>query len=219
MGLLPRQRPKMPSFLKVWNPSESGAIEEWPIKKFELLFHTVFTSGIICDHIYIEELMFSGLVIDKLDLEFRKKYLPLAYTSSGDENLILAKVNDNIGFGVFAAKNFEIGEYIVRYAGKLMLAEEIKDKSYTMTTGIETIGLDAFKYRNLAAMINHSSEPNAECQCVFDKGVEVAIIVAVTFISKGGQILIDYSKNYWTKKVLRQSPLENIPKNIKIVFP
>lgn len=62
-------------------------------------------------------------------------------------------------------------------------------------------------------MINHSSKPNAECQCVFERGAEQAIIIAIQPIKKGEQILIDYSNNYWTKSVLKKYKLENFSNN------
>ena len=57
--------------------------------------------------------------------------------------------------------------------------------------------LNATKYRNLGAFINHSDTPNAEATCIFDLGVEQTIIVAISDIPKGHQIFIDYAKNYF----------------------
>lgn len=66
-----------------------------------------------------------------------------------------------------------------------------------MESGIEGIVLSALSYRNLGGMINHSaSRPNAEARCVFDTGVEQAIIISLRPIKKGEQVLIDYSKAY-----------------------
>lgn len=65
-----------------------------------------------------------------------------------------------------------------------------------MESGIEGITLSALSYRNLGGMINHSETPNAEARCVFDCGVEQAILVCVKPILKGQQVLIDYSKAY-----------------------
>lgn len=72
------------------------------------------------------------------------------------------------------------------------------------------MGLDASYYRNMGGMINHSATPNCESQCIFDRGAEQAIIVAKTPITKGTQLLIDYSKNYWTKGTLKGHKLEDI---------
>jgi hypothetical protein len=50
----------------------------------------------VFDHLHL------GFNISSVDEAFRKKYFPLIYESSGEENLILAKVNDEVGYGVYA---------------------------------------------------------------------------------------------------------------------
>lgn len=65
-----------------------------------------------------------------------------------------------------------------------------------MESGVEGIILSAQTYRNLGGMVNHSTYPNAEARCVFDSGVEQAIIISLKPIKRGQQILIDYSKAY-----------------------
>jgi len=181
------------------------------IKAFEKTFGVEFCAYITCGHEYIEELMFSGLTISP-DLEFRKKYLPIIEKSSGDENLVLSFINNHVGYGVFAAKDFQEGDFIVRYGGHLTPSESLKDKSYLMASGVEGMGLNAAKKRNLGGMINHSNNANAESQCVFDCGAELAIITAKTSITKGHQVTIDYSKKYWTKNALKAHKLEDLGK-------
>ncbi len=85
-----------------------------------------------------------------------------------------------------------------------------------MASGLEGIGLDASAYRNLGGMINHSSTPNCETQCIFDRGAEQAVIIAKTAIAKGQQLLIDYSKNYWTKSALKSHKLEDITNTLTL---
>eukprot|EP01116_Phalansterium_solitarium_P024370 TRINITY_DN8916_c0_g1_i2.p1 TRINITY_DN8916_c0_g1~~TRINITY_DN8916_c0_g1_i2.p1 ORF type:complete len:519 (+),score=160.91 TRINITY_DN8916_c0_g1_i2:685-2241(+) len=198
------------STLQVFN-RETGVIDHWPIERFESTFGVEFAPFLLCDEVYIEELMFSGFTIGSVDTEFRQKYFPQIYESSGDENLVLAFVSDSVGYGVFAAKDFVEGDYIVRYGGSLVAAAALEDRSYTMASGVEGVGLDARKHRNLAGMINHSSTAfNAESQCVFDRGAEQAVIIAVKPIARGQQVLIDYSKNYWNKKTLKSIQLEDL---------
>jgi len=200
--------PKKIEFINVWNP-ETSQVVHCPISKFEEFFKVEFCPFTTCTNDYIEELLFSGLSIQP-DLQFREEYVPQIYNSSGDENLIVSKINDNVGYGVFAAKNFKEGEFVVRYGGRITKSEKIKDKSYNMASGVEGVGLNAKYFRNLGGMINHSSSPNCESQCIFDRGAEQAVIIANTIIHKGDQILIDYSKNYWTKGALKSHNLEDI---------
>mmetsp|Transcript_10370 Transcript_10370/g.14218 ORF Transcript_10370/g.14218 Transcript_10370/m.14218 type:complete len:247 (+) Transcript_10370:3-743(+) len=212
MGILPRSTliASVPAQIKVWNANEK-TVEQVPVEAFEDYFKVKFTPYIICDQAYLEELLFSGLAIDTVDKEFRAKYLETIHTFSGDDNLILAKVNENVGWGVFAAKDFQEGDFIVRYGGHLMAADKVKDRSYAMASGVEGMILNGKKHRNLGGMINHSKKPNAESQCCFDRGTEQAIITATKFIPKGEQIVIDYSSNYWTKAALKSNKLEEIP--------
>jgi hypothetical protein len=114
---IPPYVPKTIQHINLWNP-ENNEIMQWPVSKFEDYFKVGFCPFTSCTNDYIEELLFSGLSIEP-DQEFRKQYVPQIYESSGDENLILAKVSDNVGFGVFAAKDFKEGDYIVRYGGRL----------------------------------------------------------------------------------------------------
>jgi hypothetical protein len=43
-------------------------------------------------------------------------------------------------------------------------------------------GIQALKYRNLGAMINHSSNPNAELVSNYGRGAENTWIVATSYI-------------------------------------
>lgn len=79
-----------------------------------------------------------------------------------------------------------------------------------MESGIEGIGLDASKKRGYGAMLNHSNNPNAESQCIVDRGIEQAIIISKKNIPKGHQILIDYSKQYWTESTLKEHQLQDM---------
>eukprot|EP01119_Soliformovum_irregulare_P003876 TRINITY_DN14924_c0_g1_i1.p1 TRINITY_DN14924_c0_g1~~TRINITY_DN14924_c0_g1_i1.p1 ORF type:complete len:444 (+),score=108.04 TRINITY_DN14924_c0_g1_i1:44-1333(+) len=207
LEILPSQMKPLPS-IKVWN-SDHSRVHEATIQEIEDLLSIQFCRSSICSYEYIEELMFSGITIDP-DLDFRKKYHKMMYASTGDENLILGHINSNVGYGVFAARDFEAGDFIVRYNGHISSAELVKGRSYCMQSGIEGVVLDAKRHRNLGGMINHSEHPNAEAQCIFDRGSEQAIITALTKIPMGTQILIDYSKNFWSKKNVKAMQLENL---------
>jgi len=79
-----------------------------------------------------------------------------------------------------------------------------------MASVVEGMGLTALKKRNLGGMVNHSLTPNAESQCIFDCGAELVIIIAKSFIAKGHQILIDYSKHYRTRATMKAQKLEKL---------
>lgn len=69
---------------------------------------------------YVEELLFSGFQRNEVNTEFRNKYGQYLANHSGDENLCIAKINDEIGWGVFALRDIRRGELICRYGGEFV---------------------------------------------------------------------------------------------------
>ncbi|PRP89471.1 hypothetical protein PROFUN_01334 [Planoprotostelium fungivorum] len=214
MGRIPRYNPDSPlPTLKSWDIVKKKVID-MSVEQFEGITGTIFTPFLVCGTEYIEELMFSGMSIENPDAEFRNRYVPAIYNESGDERVVLHKIDDVVGYGVFACQDIAEGEYIMRYGGYLNSTDKVQTKSYLMASGLEGVGLDSFKYRNMGGMINHSTDANAESQCIFDRGAEQAVIIAKKNITKGTQILINYSKNYWSKKEMKagqMKELKNIP--------
>eukprot|EP01127_Copromyxa_protea_P013049 TRINITY_DN3464_c0_g1_i2.p1 TRINITY_DN3464_c0_g1~~TRINITY_DN3464_c0_g1_i2.p1 ORF type:complete len:285 (+),score=77.95 TRINITY_DN3464_c0_g1_i2:473-1327(+) len=176
--------------------NETKALTKWTTSQFEEKMNVKWGQYYKCSQEYIFELLFSGFAVGDKDMKFREKYFPILEKTSGDDNLVLAKISEEVGYGVYAARDFEEDEFIVRYVGKFVIDEAEENRVYCMESGMEGIVLSALSYRNLGAMINHSSSPNAEARCVFDVGVEQAIIISTRAIKKGEQILIDYSKTY-----------------------
>jgi hypothetical protein len=93
-------------------------LTNWSIKQFETNLNVTWNPYLKIDHHYLFELMFSGdsylsvahsqlilicqlfnllgFSVGKKDMKFRRKYGKIMYESSGDSNLILAKVDDNV---------------------------------------------------------------------------------------------------------------------------
>ncbi len=119
LGIIPRvPSHQMPDFIRYYN-RESNKIEDWIVPEFEEEFKVSYCPNVICSQKYIEELMFSGFGISQRDTEFRKQYETVIEETIGDENLVLAFINENVGYGAYAAKNFQPGEFIVKYGGRL----------------------------------------------------------------------------------------------------
>lgn len=198
LGMVPRIPSHLvPASIMVYDRFRER-LEPWSIKQFEEKLNITFCALPICGHEYIEELMFSGFSVGEKDLDFRRKYEAEMQQSTGEETLILAEIEESVGYGVFAGRNYQPGSFICRYGGYLKLEGDVKNRAYAVVSGVEGIILDATSYRNLGGMINHSARhPNAELQCFFDHGAEQAIITATKFIPKGKQILLDYSESYW----------------------
>jgi SET domain-containing protein len=115
-------------------------------------------------------------------------------------------INENVGHGIFAKRNFDQHEYIATYTGFIELSsKQDNDNAFVLNTLMEDFVVDASQYRSLSSFINHSNYPNAislsffyggnllAIQFVTIVGVPVCIIVAVKPIAAGDQICIAYS--------------------------
>ncbi|EGC31931.1 hypothetical protein DICPUDRAFT_89443 [Dictyostelium purpureum] len=196
-GMIPFTTPPNPKTIKVYNYKNSQIVEDWPLDTVESELNIIYTPRVLSTTDYLVDLLFSSLSINP-DIKFRNKYLNRINKSGGEENVILGWISEQVGWGLFANRDFQRGDYIVRYGGMITMNQEMKTTDYNMMISNEDFGLDASKYRSLGGMINHSSKfKNAESECIFEGGCEQALITAVRNIPKGTQIFIDYSKSYW----------------------
>ncbi|KAN0039229.1 hypothetical protein ACTA71_001423 [Dictyostelium dimigraforme] len=196
-GLLPSNTPPTPKSIKTYNYNSSSTFEDWSIEQLESKLNIIYSSKVLSTNDYLVDLLFSSLQINP-DLNFRNKYLNLINNSGGEENVILGFISESVGWGLFAGKDFKIGDFIVRYGGMITMNEKMETTNYNMMISNEDFGLDASKYRSMGGMINHSSKfKNAESECIFEYGCEQALITATKSIKKGEQIFIDYSKSFW----------------------
>jgi hypothetical protein len=227
LGILPQlfERTKKTETLSVYD-LEKDSLEAWPISKFEETMNVTWMPYFHIDRHYLFELMYSGFAVGEKDMKFREKYGKIIYKSSGDSQLILAKISDTVGFGVYAGKSFQVGDFIVRYGGHIQKEENVSSHAYCMTSGVEGVILNSEKMRNMGGMVNHvkGDAANAEAKCIFDKGVEQAIIVATKYIPRGYQILIDYSDSYFgigqvCKEYTDFSTMDGFPRFIPSLVP
>lgn len=203
------------SHISCYNRATSS-METWEVSKLESTFNIEWSPYYRISYEYIEELMFSGFQLGDRDEAFRKSYLDIIMSKSGDDNLLICEIDEKIGWGAFAIRDIKKGEYVITYGGKFVsegmivinsgflifiniFLDHQSDRSYSMQCGIEGIILDSSKYRNLASFINHSTKPNVESTCIFHKGIELAVIIAIKDIKRGEQLLLNYGKEYFEK--------------------
>lgn len=84
-------------------------------------------------------------------------------------------------------KSYGVGEYIGEFC-----TSEPSDTTYLMKYR-EGVWIDARVSGNFMRFINHSCNPNAKAEIIFDEGHERVIIVATEDIEKGDFITIKYS--------------------------
>ena len=107
---------------------------------------------------------------------------------------------DARGFGLFACRNFRAGALIGEYVGEVMrarnyaqLRRERKEKHwYFMALDKEEV-VDASRRGGLTRFLNHSCEPNAECQSWTVDGEKRIAIVAQRPIAADEEVTFDYS--------------------------
>ncbi len=107
------------------------------------------------------------------------------------------------GKGVFVKKNFKPGQSIFQFAGELIACDEDDDTDEQTRSNAIRISKDWFvsPKGRMGDFLNHSCEPNAK---VVKKDKKL-FIVAISLISKGEEVAIDYSTiiaadDSWTMK-------------------
>ncbi|KYQ91099.1 hypothetical protein DLAC_08005 [Tieghemostelium lacteum] len=194
---IPNPQPPLPKSIKVYNYNQNNNFEDWSIEQLEKALSIHYCPNVIATNDYLIDLIFSSMDISP-NLKFRNKYLKLINSSGGEDNVILGYVSDQVGYGLFAGKDFEKGDYIVRYGGMVTMNEKMQSTDYNMMISNEDFGLNGQQYRSLGGMINHSQKfKNAQSECIFEGGCDQALITATKYIPKGTQIFIDYSQSYW----------------------
>jgi len=121
-------------------------------------------------------------------------------TSTEEEKLGLAFIDDATGFGVFALQAFKKDDYVCSYCGLLAGSDNIKDQArngFVMTImPLDKLPFktDASLYRSLGGFLNHA-EPdvaNTTPEHIVAKGAPMVAFVANRDIAVGEQITYDY---------------------------
>ncbi|HLB53340.1 MAG TPA: SET domain-containing protein-lysine N-methyltransferase [Chlamydiales bacterium] len=121
-------------------------------------------------------------------------------------DVVFRWINPEIGWGVFANRPIQKGEFISEYGGLLRKKQKIDSKnSYCFQYAITEEHLlpyiiDARDQGGVARWINHSFHPNLlTTLATFDELTHI-ILIANEPISKGAQLLYDYGPDYWASR-------------------
>ena len=102
------------------------------------------------------------------------------------------------GLGLFAAKPFKKGAYVVAYRGRRIPDAEAEKREMRNARYIFEINsrwsIDGASRRNTARYVNHSCRPNVEAAA--RKGHPI-VYVARRKIKPGEEITVDYGKDYF----------------------
>jgi len=114
------------------------------------------------------------------------------------------KINELIGYGLFAEENLEANSYVGEYTGIIRkndrrYAEPLNDYCYEYPVP-DDIGrsfvIDGTQ-GNLTRFINHSFDPNIKPALAFYDYFYHVIFLTLRKIKKGEQLFFNYGNNYW----------------------
>jgi hypothetical protein len=186
----------------------SNVIELLTLNEFEQLFHISFLQHSRADLSYVLEISFSGFALGAPDVAFREQYSAAMQqqVATNPLDLIVAHVNDAVGWGLFAGRAFRANEFVCRYGGIARSDDAIVDRSYAVASGVDACAIDASHHRSLGGFINHCSTPNVSLQCIFERGVEQVLVIACRDIVRGEQLLHDYTARYFGDEASATAP-------------
>lgn len=121
-------------------------------------------------------------------------------------------LDDEVGYAVFARKNFNSGDVIGFYAGKL--THRSNNPNYTVEFCdplYENYCIDAQTMGNPTRFFNHAEEEDANVKLIeyYYKGIPYIMLVAKKEIEAEDQFLFDYGEEYW--KGMNIQPINLIP--------
>ena len=98
------------------------------------------------------------------------------------------------GKGLFAARPYTKGEFIVEYTG-VKIPTKVADtlKTRYLFELDEKWTIDGNEHSNIARYINHSCEPNAESE-IHDEHI---FVTAIQDIASGEEFTMDYGEEYF----------------------
>lgn len=131
------------------------------------------------------------------------------------ENSVIApvyikKINDKVGYGLFAAKDLRQGDFIGEYTGVVRVAEEhtasFGDGSwetdfswdYPDETGDVVLEINGRLEGNELRFVNHGSSCNLAVEHTLHKGQWVIFFIADRDIKRDEQLLVSYGEEYWS---------------------
>lgn len=128
-------------------------------------------------------------------------------------DVVIRWIDDAIGYGVFAGRNFSPGEYIGEYTGIVkkshFFAQNINEYCFHYPVDnyfINVHTIDAKYKGNETRFMNHHNQPNCEAfGCFHDHLMHICIRTAQN-IEKGTELTYDYGKDWWGDRAIFKIP-------------
>jgi len=115
-------------------------------------------------------------------------------------------IDEEMGWGVFAKRDFQSMEFIAEYSGIVRGRRKGDEENsycfeYLLLPDVPTDYLiDAEMQGGVSRYINHSSSPNLSSSMVLCDGVTHIILYTKQTIKAGEQLFYDYGPEYWKKR-------------------
>lgn len=148
----------------------------------------------------------AGAAVDSLR-NYRDWLYADAIRNAEVADVYLMKVNDIVGYGVFANSGINPGDLIGEYTGLVRRDGDIAgDHDFSYALGYpwmaDSAHIDAKQMGNYTRFVNHSSDANCSTMRVVVDGVSREAMIAVRPIARGEQVLFDYGAGYWQYRQL-----------------
>lgn len=119
--------------------------------------------------------------------------------------LLVKKVDEEVGLGLFSVSQIEKGDPIVPYLGVVRKKRFFwKETEYSLRfpffSFFSPFFVDSKEWGSKARFINHSENPNGEFVLAWQQGVFVPFIRSLRHIHQKEQITIHYGKDYWRNR-------------------
>ncbi len=122
------------------------------------------------------------------------------------EEIAIRWIDENLGWGVFALRDFKKNEFIAEYVGKVRKREKADIKNaycfeHLITHSVHSsYTIDALEQGGPSRYMNHSQNPNCNSSLATLDNLSHVIISTNRAIAKGEQLCYDYEPDYWSKR-------------------
>ena len=125
--------------------------------------------------------------------------------------LEIRKIDDSIGYGVFAVRDIKKRQFIGEYAGVVQPESDTTggeldgggyESDYSWyyldeVDGAPTLEINGHREGNELRFVNHGPAPNVEVEHTLYDGQWLIFFLAKRRINAGEQLIIDYGNAYW----------------------
>lgn len=184
-------------------------------EEFEAATGTHFISSLFIEESLKKKIQHKGKKLEEkgeltLEQVWLGKYFKNEILYPEEPDVSIRWIGPEIGWGVFAERDFRKMEFIAEYSGLLKKRVKADEKNaycfeYIHTAGKTTpYNIDALLEGGVSRYINHSDKPNLHSALASIDGISHIIFYTKSSFTRGTQLCYDYGPDYWSK---RKAPL------------